>query len=102
MADLGYIGAFGLLVKFKRRQRRVRRGPRPALTRPQRIFNNVHEHVRNRLENVISKVKAHAFLRNEFTGSFELLATMVKVTGHVTAYELRQFQRFRSYGPWPH
>ena len=102
LADLGYIGAFGLLVKFKRRQRLRRGGPRPALTAPQRIFNNVHEHVRNRCENVISKVKLHDFLMHEFTGSFESLASMVKVTGHVTAYELRQFQRFCSYGPWPH
>ena len=62
----------------------------------------VHEHVRNRLENVISKVKSHAFFKSDFSGSFELLAAMVKITGHVTAYELRQFQRFRSYGPWSH
>ena len=102
LADLGYIGAFGLLVKFKRRNRPRRGGPRPPLTMPQRVFNNVHEHVRNRLENVIGKVKAHEFLRNVFTESFETLASMVKVTGHVTAYELRQFQRFPSYGPWPH
>jgi hypothetical protein len=102
LADLGYIGAFGLLCKIKRRPRGRRGGPRPALTRPQRLFNNVHEHVRNRSENVIGKVKAHAFLRNTFTGSYETLASMVKVTGHVTAYELRQFQRFKSYGPWPH
>ena len=69
---------------------------------PQRVFNNVHEHVRNRCENVISKVKNHAFLRNAWVGSFETLASMVKVTGHVTAHELRQFQRFASFGPWPH
>eukprot|EP00966_Prymnesium_polylepis_P186048 4312117-Prymnesium_polylepis.1 len=37
-----------------------------------------------------------------WTGSFETLASMVKVAGHVTAYELRQFQRFASIGPWPH
>eukprot|EP00966_Prymnesium_polylepis_P141018 3256396-Prymnesium_polylepis.1 len=47
-------------------------------------------------------LKNHAFLRNVWTGSFETLASMVKVTGHVTAYELRQFQRFASFGPWPH
>ena len=98
LGDLGYVGAFGLLTKYKRRKRRRRGGPRPALltalTVPQRVFNNVHEHVRNRCENVISKVKNHAFLRNVWTGSFEMLASMVKVTGHVTAYELRHFQRF--------
>ena len=44
----------------------------------------------------------HAFLRNVWAGSFETLAPMVNVTGHVTAYELRQFQRFASFGPWPH
>ena len=63
-------------------------------------INNVHEHVRNRLENVISKVKSHAFLRNIFAGSFELLSVMVKITGQVTAYELRRFQRFDLFGPW--
>ena len=94
--------AFGILTKYKRRKRRRRGGARPALTVPQRVFTNVHEHVRNRCENVISKVKNHAFLRNVWTGSFETLASMVKVTGHVTAYELRQFQRFASFGPWPH
>ena len=102
LGDLGYMGAFGILTKYKRRKRRRRGGARPALTVPQRVFNNVHEHVRNRCENVISKVKNHAFLRNVWTGSFETLASMVKVTGHVTAYELRQFQRFASFGPWPH
>ena len=51
---------------------------------------------------MISKVKSHAFLKETFTGSYEMLASMLKVTGHVTAYELRQFQRFASYGPWPH
>ena len=102
LADLGYVGAFGLLVKIKRRPRRVRGGPRPALAVPQRVFNNVHEHVRNRCENVISKVKAHAIFKVNFTGSYEMLCSMITVTGHVTAYELRQFQRFASYGPWPH
>ena len=76
------MGAFGTLTKYKRRKRRRRGGARPALTVPQRVFNNVHEHVRNRCENVISKVKNHAFLRNVWTGSFETLASMVKVTGH--------------------
>ena len=90
------------MVKIKRRPRRVRGGPRPALTIPQRVFNNVHEHVRNRCENVISKVKGHAFFKKDFTGSYEMLCSMLKVTGHVTAYELRRFQRFASYGPWPH
>ena len=55
-----------------------------------------------RCENVISKVKAHAIFKVNFTGSYEMLCSMITVTGHVTAYELRQFQRFASYGPWPH
>ena len=49
---------------------------------------------------MISKVKAHAIFKVNFTGSYEMLCSMITVTGHVTAYELRQFQRFASYGPW--
>ena len=32
----------------------------------------------------------------------EELATVMKIVGHVSALELRRFQRFRSFGPWPH
>jgi len=33
------------------------------LTEEQQIFSNIHEHIRNRIENVISKVKARALSR---------------------------------------
>ena len=37
-----------------------------------------------------------------FTHREKELATVMKIVGHVSALELRRFQRFRSFGPWPH
>ena len=57
LADLGYVGGRGLLYKYKKRARRRNQPPPPALRDHEVVFNNIHEHVRNRIENVISKVK---------------------------------------------
>jgi hypothetical protein len=43
LADLGYVGALGLLYKYKRAPRVNGRPPPPKLTRAQRYYNNVHE-----------------------------------------------------------
>ena len=37
-----------------------------------------------------------------FKGSFKILNAAVQVVGQAAAYELRQYQRFQTYGPWPH
>ena len=52
MADLAYVGAAGLVTKIK-----------GAVAPADILFNNIHEHIRNRIENVISKVKARALSR---------------------------------------
>ena len=69
-----------------------------------RRFNRAHERIRNRVENVVRYVKRHQLFAQgrAFTHSVEELATVMKIVGHVSALELRRFQRFRSFGPWPH
>ena len=71
LADLGYVGGRGLMTKFKRYAglplTRNQQATRPThvcvrlpLTSPAcapQLFNNVHEHVRNRIENVIARIK---------------------------------------------
>ena len=77
--------------------------PPPPLTRAQLRFNTVHEGTRNRVENVIRKVKGHKlFSGRTFRGKYETLEAALHVVGHVAAYQLRQYQRFTTYGPWPH
>jgi hypothetical protein len=99
LADLGYVGCEGLLYKYKR-------DGGVALTDRQQFFNNVHEHVRNRIEQIVGVVKQHRmFEQGVYRGSFDLLKACVTVTGHVTAAELRMRPggpRFVCYGPWDH
>jgi len=96
LGDLGYVGADGILHKFKRDGGR-------ALTTREHWFNNVHEHERNRAEQIVSAVKAHRmFKKGVYRGSFQIMESLVKITGHSTAYELRQKPRFTTYGPWDH
>ena len=48
-------------------------------------------------------VKAHRmFKKGVFRGSFKLMDALVTITGHATAYELRERPRFPTYGPWDH
>ena len=73
--------------------------PPPPLMRAQLRFNTVHEGTRNRVENVIRKVKGHKlFSGRTFTGKYETLEAALHVIGHVAAYQLRQYQR---YHVWP-
>ena len=63
----------------------------------------MHETTRNRVENVVRKVKGHKlFSGRTFRGKFSTLNAALQTLGHSVAYELRQHQRFESYGPWPH
>ena len=63
----------------------------------------MHETTRNRVENVVRRVKGHAlFSGRVFKGKYSTLEAALQVIGHMAAYELRQTQRFQSYGPWPH
>ena len=50
----------------------------------------MHEHVRNRIENVIKKVKGHALFAKgvAFDRSYEHLCEVLQVVGHLTALEL--------------
>ena len=142
LADLGYVGCLGLIYKFKK----VKGRPRGGLTREQILFNNIQEHVRNRIEQVpilhtttqclrsclasplpsrpspnasplasphasphtsfsqvVSIVKDHRIFKQRiYRGSYRCLQHFLVIVGHVTAYELHRFQRFVSYGPWPH
>ena len=96
LADLGYVGAIGLVTKYKKPTGGV-------LTGPQVIFSNVHEHTRNRIEQIVSVVKDHRMFKHGcYKGSLKHLEYFLDITGHTTACELNQFQRFDTYGPWPH
>ena len=97
LADLGYVGCEGLLHKYKKPKDRV-------LSYRQVFFNNVHEHVRNRVEQIVSVIKQHRmYTQGVYQGSFARLQACVKVTGHVTAAELRMSgPRFECFGPWDH
>lgn len=99
LGDLGYVGCRGILTKFKKNQMN---GPGRRIDK--RRFNRAHERIRNRVENVVRYVKRHQLFAQgrAFTHSVEELATVMKIVGHVSALELQRFQRFRSFGPWPH
>ena len=94
MEQDGCLPYSGLVTKFKRS-----RGP--PLTRNQIRFNNLHEHTRNRVENVVRFVKSHAMLGKKFKGNYTNLKYMLKVVGHTSARELNEFQRFEAFGNWP-
>jgi|TARA_B110001469_G_scaffold122012_1_gene132097 hypothetical protein len=52
---------------------------------------------------MVRRVKGHRlFSGRVYKGKFSTLRSALKVIGHVAAYELRQRQRFDTYGPWPH
>lgn len=96
MADLGYVGCDGLIVKYKGDQ---------VLGAREIWFNNVHEHIRNRCEQMVSVVKSHRMFRpGVYRRGFGLMQHLVKIVGHTTAYEhnTRAGARFRVYGPWQH
>ena len=101
LGDTGYDGCAGVLTKFKRPQLRRSNG---RISKKRVRYNRVHERVRNRIENVVRFVKRHALFAEgrAFTHSVEELEAVLKITGHLSARSLRQFQRFRSYGPWAH
>lgn len=94
LADLAYIGCRGIMTKFKGKD----------LTEEQQIFSNIHEHIRNRVENVISAIKVpHAMFRpGAYRRALKHLTAMLHVVGHTTALQLNRRQRFETFGPWPH
>jgi len=103
LGDLGYVGALGLLYKYKRRTRARGQPPPPPLTRAQKYYNNVHEFYRNRVEQIVDVIKSHRlFVKGAYRGSYAHLEPLLTIVGHVTAYELRMSQRFTTYGPWAH
>ena len=63
----------------------------------------VHETFRNRVEQVIGSVKRHRlFKRGCYRGNLEDLEAYVTIVVHTTAFDLRKYQRFVTYGPWRH
>ena len=103
LGDLGYLGALGILVKWKRRARRRGQPPPLQLTQQQLFYNNVHEHYRNRAENVVRLVKSHRLFRPGcYRGSYAHLEPLLAIAGHATALHLRLRQRFETAGPWRH
>ena len=94
LADLGYVGALGLLYKWKRASQQRNQPPPPPLTPQQLFYNNVHEFYRNRVEQVVDVVKSHRlFANNVYRGSaahlFPHLFPLLTIVGHITALELR-------------
>ena len=54
-------------------------------------------------EAVVRRVKGHRLFSGRiYKGTFQTLRAALKIIGHVAAFELRKYQRFQSYGPWPH
>ena len=103
LADLGYVGAFGLLYKWKRAAQQPGQPPPIQLTPQELFYNNVHEFYRNRIEQIVDVVKSHRLFANlVYRGSAEHLLPLLTIVGHATALELRMRQRFKSYGPWQH
>ena len=97
LGDLGYVGADGIVTKFKRS--RYKR----TLANHEIFFNNVHEHVRNRAEQIVSVIKAHRiFKRGTWRGRMDVLKALVKIAAHTAAHELSLAPRFDVYGPWDH
>ena len=100
-ADLGYVGALGLLFKYKRAARRRGYPPPPPLTIHQLFYNNVHEWYRNRVEQIVDVVKSHRlFAPRVYQGTHHHLETLVKIVGNAHEFELRMRQRFETYGLW--
>ena len=103
LADLGYVGALGLVYKWKRTAQRSGQPPPPPLTPQELFYNNVHEFYRNRAEQIVDVVKSHRlFAQGVYRGSAAHLFPLITIVGHVTALELRLRQRFASFGPWQH
>jgi hypothetical protein len=103
LADLGYVGALGLLYKYKRAAQRRGQPPPPPLSVTEVFYNNVHEWYRNRVEQIVDVVKSHRiFAPRVYQGSYAHLAPLVTIIGHAHAYELRVRQRFVGFGPWQH
>ena len=74
------------------------------LSQRQEHFNNVHEHVRNRAEQIINLVKSHRIFKKKlFRGSIDIMKAATKIVGHTTAHHLRRTEgRFDRMGPWQH
>ena len=103
LADLGYLGALGLIVKYKRAAQQPGQPAPPQLTNRQLFFNNTHAFLRNRLEQIMDVIKSHRlFAKRVYQGSYEHLLPLVTIVGHATALELAVRQRFVTYGPWQH
>lgn len=63
----------------------------------------MHEYTRNRVENIARKVKEHKlFSGRVYKGKYSTLKHLLHTIGHSMAYELRQYQHFDTFGPWPH
>ena len=103
LADVGYVGAFGLVYKWKRAAQQPGQPPPPQLTPQELFYNNIHEFYRNRIEQIVDVVRSHRLFANHvYRGSAEHLLPLLTIVGHATALELRMRQRFKSYGPWQH
>ena len=47
-------------------------------------------------------IKRHRIFKKTFTYEYDTLHNVLTVIGHVSAFQLRRFQRFNGYGPWAH
>ena len=70
LADLGYQGCDGLMVKYKGDQIRGER---------EQWFNNVHEDVRNRVEQIVAVIKKHKLFSGGYRRGFYLLEAWWKL-----------------------
>jgi len=103
LADLGYLGCLGLLYKYKKQEQHAGQPPPPPLTVRQLFYNNVHEWYRGRVEQIVDVIKSHRlFAPRVYQRSYHTLVPLLKIVGHVHAFELRARQRFDTYGPWQH
>ena len=58
---------------------------------------------RGRVEQIEDVIKSHRlFAPRVYQRSYHTLVPLLKIVGHVHAFELRARQRFDTYGPWQH
>ena len=84
LADLGYVGALGLLYKWKKASQQPNRRPPPDLTPQELFYNNIHEFYRNRVEQIVDVVKSHRlFAKGVYRGNTAHLFPLVAIVGHM-------------------
>ena len=99
LGDLGYEGCDGVLIGHKKVG---------VYDYACEFWTNLIGHYRGRCENIINRVKSHAWTDGPFRGRFETMCQYNEISVVMTALELKMdFElddkvMFEVTGPWPH